>query len=312
VSRSLKAHILLVIITFIWGATFVVIKNALADMSPLLFNAVRMTLASAVLWVMFRKEMRQLTRDSVKAGAVVGIFLWLGYEFQTTGLKLTSASKSGFLTGLAVVLVPIFLAVFFRRRISRWTSFGVACASFGLYLLTVPATAAGTADWASMNLGDVLTLGCAVAFAFQIITIGRATQRHSFQQIATLQVAVCALLMILTVLFAANSSAPVQIEQSYAELTPRLVWALLITAIFATAVAFPVQAWAQQFLPPTHAALVFALEPVFAWVTSYVVLGERLGVRASIGAVLIMAGVLVSELMGSGPAELSELREETK
>jgi len=94
--------------------------------------------------------------------------------------------------------------------------------------------------------------------------------------------------------------------------TPRLVWALLITAIFATAVAFPVQAWAQQFLPPTHAALVFALEPVFAWVTSYVVLGERLGVRASIGAVLIMAGVLVSELMGSGPAELSELREETK
>src|SRR4051812_4662684 len=114
-SRSLKAHLLLVMVTLVWGATFVVIKNALREISPLLFNAVRMTLASICLAAIYWRPLLQLDKKVVRTGIGVGILLWLGYEFQTTGLKFTTPSKSGFLTGVSVVLVPLLLAAFWKR-----------------------------------------------------------------------------------------------------------------------------------------------------------------------------------------------------
>lgn len=289
-SRSLKAHILLVLVTLVWGATFVVIKNALADISPLLFNAVRMALATLCLWAVYFRQVSTISRSTFVAGAIVGVFLWLGYESQTVGLKLTTPSKSGFLTGVSVVLVPIFLALFGRRKVNHWTLAGVVAAFIGLFLMTVPASGGLGADWSSVNFGDVLTLGCAVAFAFQIIFLGRATQRHPFAQIAFLQTAVSTVLMFATV--------PV-VEKAFVTWSNQVIWAIVVTGVLGTAAAFAIQAWAQQFTPPTHTALIFALEPVFAWLTSYLVLDERLGLRASIGAFLILGGVLLSELKGS-------------
>ena len=140
-SRSLKAHILLVLITLIWGSNFVVIKNALADISPLFFNAVRMSLAAVVLMAVFYRELGRLTANSLRSGLLVGFFLFMGNELQTEGLKYTTPSKSAFLTGVSVVLVPILLAVFWKRSLNRWTSVGVVLALIGLYLLTIPATA---------------------------------------------------------------------------------------------------------------------------------------------------------------------------
>lgn len=292
-TRSTKAHILLVIVTFIWGATFVVIKNALTEISPLLFNAVRMTLASVCLAALYWRDIVTMQRATLRAGMFVGVFLWLGYEFQTSGLRLTTPSKSGFLTGVSVVLVPVLLALFWRRRINRWTLLGVVGAVAGLFLMTVPADGDRLADWSSVNLGDLLTLGCAVAFAFQIILLGRATERHPFKSIAFLQTATAAVLMALTV--------PV-IERAHSTWSWRVWAAIAVTGVLGTALAFTIQAWAQQFTPATHTALIFALEPVFAWLTSFVVGGERLGWRASAGALLILGGVVLSELKGgAGP-----------
>jgi drug/metabolite transporter (DMT)-like permease len=291
-SRALKAHLLLVLITIIWGATFVVIKNALSDITPLFFNAVRMLLASVCLLAIFWKQIRQIRRAAFWSGALVGVFLWLGYEFQTTGLRLTTPSKSGFLTGISVVLVPIFLAIFWKRKINHWTLLGVMAAFVGLVLMTVPAGENAWAEWSSVNAGDLLTLACAVAFAFQIIYLGRSTRVHPFQQIAFLQAAVAAALMIITV--------PL-VETVSVSWTPGVIWAIVLTGVLGTAVAFTVQAWAQQFTPATHTALIFSLEPVFAWLASYLVLHERLGARTATGAGLILAGVLVSELKGSTP-----------
>jgi drug/metabolite transporter (DMT)-like permease len=141
VSRSLKAHILLVLITLIWGSNFAVIKNALTDISPLFFNAVRMSLAAVVLAAIFHRELPRLTAGAVRGGCLVGLFLFVGNELQTTGLKYTTPSKSAFLTGVSVVLVPVFLAIFWKRGINRWTSVGVLLAFAGLYLLTVPSSA---------------------------------------------------------------------------------------------------------------------------------------------------------------------------
>ena len=248
--------------TVIWGATFVLIKDALTDISPLLFNAVRMTLAAVALLLIFRKEVVKLTRRAIRAGISVGVFLWAGFAFQTTGLKLTTPSKSAFLTGLAVVLLPVFLAIGWRRMINRWSALGVGAAFFGLYLLTVPASNGGGFSMATINQGDLLTIGCAIAFALQIIAMSRATSQHPFQQIAVLQVTVCAVLMLLSV---------PGLGRTYVIWSPKVIWAIAITGLVNTALAFSVQAWAQQFTPPTHTALIFSLEPVFAWITSYLV-----------------------------------------
>ncbi len=281
---------MLVLVTLVWGATFVVIKDALADISPLLFNAVRMTLAAATLSLIYRKDFVRISRGSLRAGVLVGIFLWLGYEFQTTGLQLTTPSKSAFLTGFSVMLVPVFLAIGWRRHVNRWTTAGVITALIGLYLMTVPAGNGGGLNLESINRGDLLTIGCAVLFALQIIFMGRAMQQYRFEEVATLQAIVAAVMMFLTV--------PV-VEQAHVIWSARVVWAILVTGLLGTAAAFTIQAWAQQFTPPTHTALIFLLEPVFAWITSYWVLGERLGLRAGIGAGLILLGILLSELRGS-------------
>lgn len=293
VSRTAKAHVLLILITLIWGVTFVVIKNAIQDVSPLLFNLVRMLLAAAALLLFYLRHVPRISRATLRASLPCGLFLWLGYEFQTTGLKLTTPSKSGFLTGVSVALVPVFLAIFWGKRLKAWTWAGVATVLAGMYLLTVPGGGAGNLGLLQgVNTGDVLTLGCAVTFAFQIIYVGRATREHPFEHIALLQAAICAVLMAATLPFIGR------IEPVYALWSPRVLWAIAITGLLGTAAAFTVQAWAQQFTSPTYTALIFALEPVFAWLTSLAVLGEHLGYRSGTGAALILGGILVAELKG--------------
>jgi drug/metabolite transporter (DMT)-like permease len=289
VSRSLKAHFLLVLMTLIWGSTFVLIKQALNDSSPLVLNAVRMALAAALLAVFYRKKMAALTKPALIAGVTVGFFLYLGYAFQTSGLRLTTPSKSAFLTGTSTVMVPLLLVAIWRTRIHLWRVAGIVLALAGLFLMTVPVGGAGRADFANVNLGDILSVGCAVGFAFHIVFVGRASQRFPFEQIAVLQVITAAALMAAT--------APL-LEKPHFHPTGTVIATVLITGIFGTAVAFTVQAWAQQFTPATHTALIFNLEPVFAWLTSFIYLKERLGVRAGAGALLILGGVLISELLG--------------
>jgi drug/metabolite transporter (DMT)-like permease len=296
VSRSVKAHVLLILVTLVWGATFVQIKDALTDVSPLLFNAVRMGLAAVVLAAIYLPRLKNVNRATLGAGALAGTFLWIGYEFQTTGLKLTTPAKSAFLTSISVVLVPIFLALFWRKRTSGWTALGVVLAFCGLYLLTVPAGGPqGLGDFHNVNRGDGLSLACAVAFGLQIIFLGRASSRYGFEPIAVLQTATAAALMF--------ASVPV-LEHAYLNWSAKVIAAILVTGLLGTAAAFTIQAWAQQFLPPTNTALIFSLEPVFAWLTAYVALGEKLELRSAVGAVLIVGGLLASELLGAaGPAQ---------
>lgn len=299
-SRSLKAHLLLLAATLVWGATFIVIKSALADATPLVFNAVRMTFAAVVLCVIFFRQLRHLPVGALRAGVEIGTLMWLGYEFQTAGLLYTSASKSAFLTGISVVLVPLLLAVFWRRHINRYTLAGVVAASIGLYLLCVPPGQG--LSLASLNRGDLLTLACAVAFAFQIIIVGRSAQHYDFAHLVPVEIAVCALWMLISI--------PIADRQGFIRFTPAMISALAVTALLGTVACFIVQAWAQRFTPPTHTALIFSLEPVFAGLTSYLLIGERLGSRALLGAALILTGVLASELLGHVQKPEEELAEE--
>ena len=298
--RSIKAHLLLVIVTFIWGSTFVLVKAALGDSSPLMLNSARMILAAVLLGVFYRKHLAGITRPALLMGSTIGFFLFLGYAFQTAGLKLTTPSKSAFLTGGSTVLVPLVMLGLWRTRIPIWRTVGIILAFAGLFLMTVPGGPQGLADFAKINRGDVLTIGCALAFAFQIVFLGRGSRRFPFEQMAVLQVAVAAVLMAIT--------APV-LEQPQFRLSETVILATIVTGVLGTAVAFTVQAWAQQFTPATHAALIFTLEPVFAWLTSFLYSGERLGLRAAFGALLILAGILLSELLGSVSGADDETRQ---
>jgi drug/metabolite transporter (DMT)-like permease len=299
-SRSLKAHLLLLGATFVWGATFMVIKAALADATPLVFNAVRMTFAAVVLCGLFFRQLRRIPVGAIRAGFEVGTLMWLGYEFQTAGLLYTSASKSAFLTGVSVVLVPLLLALFWRGHVNRYTLAGVFAALIGLYLLCVPPNQG--LSLASLNRGDLLTLACAVAFAFQIIILGRRAQHFDFVHLVPVEISVCALWMIISI--------PIADRHAFIRFTPSMLWALAVTALLGTVGCFIVQAWAQRFTPPTHTALIFSLEPVFAGLTSYIFLGERLGPRSFLGAALILTGVLASEILGHVQKPEEELAEE--
>lgn len=294
-SPTTLAHLLLLAVVFVWGATFVLIKDALQDASPLLFNLLRMTLAFFALAIVNYRQLRQISRRALFSGLAVGLFLAAGYQFQTAGLARTTPAKSAFITGLVVVFVPVLTIVPAFRPANtpapRWTTaIGALLAFAGLLLLT---TAAGTSFenlFVSIGPGDLLTLACAMAFAGHLLALAHASHRVPTSQLATLQIGVAALLMAITLPLGGRPHLSV---------TPRLLIALAITSLLATAAAFTIQSWSQQHLPPTHTAILLTLEPVFACLTSFLVLHEHLGHRSLLGAALILAGIAFIELMSA-------------
>lgn len=272
-----------------WGGTFVTVKGALSDSSVFMFLALRFTLAAIVLAMLTAKEWRTIDRRLVRGCLLLGFLMFTGFAFQTAGLTLTTASKSAFITGILVVLVPLFLAAFGQRRISIWIWGGVIAAVAGLYFLTVPAS-----GFSDLNLGDVLTLFCAALYAAHIITISHYAPLYSSRLLVFLQVAVTAVLSVAAVpLWSATGW-----EAPRVAWTPGLITAVVGTAVVATVGTLLGQVWAQKYAPPSHVALILTLEPVSAAVISYFVEGERLGPRAILGAALILAGILLAELKG--------------
>jgi drug/metabolite transporter (DMT)-like permease len=300
---KLRAYLLMLFVVAVWGSTFVLIKSALAHASPAAFNLARMTLAFAVMAVAYHRYWRGIRLWQLSAGAIVGLCLAGGYQFQTIGLVYTTPSKSAFITGLVVVLVPLFSSIPRLRppgaHPPRWNAFaGAALAFLGIILLTAPPAPAASAggnlvanllpDLNSINIGDMLTFGCAIGFAFHCIALGHVSPRIAFQPLALLQVGFCAVFMAVSLPF---------IERPKISWTPGLIAALAIAAVLATAAAFSIQSWAQSILPSTHTALLLTMEPVFAWLTSFVVIGERLGLRPACGAFIILSGIAVTELV---------------
>jgi drug/metabolite transporter (DMT)-like permease len=324
-SRSFRAHLLLFFVVAVWGSTFVLIKSALRDITPLLFNLLRMAIAFLCLAVVYRRQWKLITRAGWVSGSLLGLILAVAYQFQTSGLKLTTPSKSAFITGLTLVLVPLLSAVPGMRGrgtgAPAWNVWvGVLLAFAGVVLLAAPVVEGGGGgifvlpDLAGIGAGDLLTLGCAIAFTFHIVVQDRvsakelrsplsekpATGSHiglaaiPFEQLALLQLGFCAVIMAVT--------TPL-LEKPHIQLTGLVVVTLAVEAVLATAVAFTVQSWVQQFLAPTYLVLIYAMEPVFAWLTSLAILHQGLSTRAGCGALLILAGVLVAEFIGKKPVQ---------
>lgn len=292
-SPRFKAHAALLACSFLWGVTFVVVKNALADISVFAYLAARFVLgALPMIWI-YRDDLRKITRDEAWAGVQLGLFMFGGYAFQTAGIARTTPSKAAFITGLSVVLVPVFLAAFWRKKIGAWAWAGAAASFIGLYLLTVPET-----GLAELNRGDVLVMGCAVLYALQIILIARYTGKYSLGALSCLQVILSGVLATIAVPIL-NATGW---EHFFVRFTFQMEFGVMVTAMFTTALAYPLLVWGQRHTTATNTALILTFEPVFAAITSFLVLHERLGGRPLAGAALILAGICIAEWKGTIPS----------
>jgi drug/metabolite transporter (DMT)-like permease len=295
-----RADLALVAVSFVWGATFIMVKQAVGDMPVLLFLTLRFTIAAAVLAAIFGpRKNRPSIRPSLRPGIILGTLLFSGYVVQTFGLTLTSAAKTGFITGFYIPLVPIFGAMLYRKRPQSSEVAGVVLAFIGTALMSIQGNVL------SINRGDLLVAGCAVIYAFHIVLLGHFAAVADVAWLAVVQIATGAVLGWLTFWWAGPT---------HVLWTPAVWIALAVTSILATAFAFTTQTWAQKYTTATRAALIFSLEPVFAWITSYVAVGEVLTTRALAGAGFVLAGILMAELKPLRPGvhqPLSDSSDET-
>jgi drug/metabolite transporter (DMT)-like permease len=283
----------LLLVSAIWGATFVVIKDALQDASPYTFLALRFGLAALVLSPSLLLGRDRLAPGLLTGGAVGGLLLFAGYAFQTIGLQFTSASKAGFITGLSVVVVPLVSALVLRQRVSRSTTLGVALATVGLALLSLQ-------DDLSLQMGDLIVLCSAIAFGLHVLVLGHFAPRHHPLPLVAAQISTAALL--------SAASAILFERPSLGQLTAILP-AALFTGLLATAGAIVIQAVAQRFTTPVRTALVFTTEPIFAGLFAYLYAGEHLTPRALLGCAAILLGMLVAQ--ASPPRSSASLRTAT-
>ncbi|NNP77131.1 transporter [Acinetobacter sp. Ac_3412] len=281
-SQSPKAaQFALIFITMIWGGTFLAVQYALNFSSPMFFVGCRFAVAALVIFLISIKSMRGLTLKEGLAGTAIGIVIAIGYGTQTIGLQSILSSESAFLTALYVPLVPILMWVIFQKMPSIMTWVGTALAFTGLILLT------GN-GFSSINFsyGQVLTLICAFVIALEIILIGYFAGKVNLRRVTVIQLAVASCLSF--------ASMPLVGEHSI----PNFSWGLVIIAValgLASALIQFVMNWAQRIVDPTRAAIIYAGEPVWAGVIGRIA-GERLPLLALFGGVLVVLGVLVSEL----------------
>lgn len=279
-SRRIKAELALLAVSFIWGTTFVLVKEALSSIGPFTFLGLRFLAAFLFLALVTKSALSDFNRSTIKAGLIIGVFLLAGYLLQTLGLQFTTASKAGFITGLSVVIVPIIYSIYTLTWPSLASVVSVGLATAGLFLLTVE-------KGMYITSGDLLVLGCAFAFAMHIIMVDRYTRKYNPLVLTTIQIGFVAAVTLLLGLglepWPPVFSAPV-------------VEALVITSIPATALAFLIQNAMQKYTTPTRTAIILITEPVFAYGFAHFWAGETLALRGLVGCLLIITGMLLSEL----------------
>ncbi len=291
--EALRADAVLVGVTVIWGSTFVANRLVVTgEMPPLLFLLLRFTLAGVVLFLLARGRPRTpgLWADSLAVGGLTAV----GIAFQLAGQVYTTASKAAFITGLSVPLTAPVAYLVTRRRPSSENLAGLAIATAGFGVMAWPREVSG------INSGDLLVLVTALAYAYVVVRLSESSGRHDVRRFAAGQIAFAAATTLLLRLavqpFLGRPESVFRAEARPLVIDPKLVGLLLWMALAATVVTFLLMTWAQARMSATHAAVIYALEPVFAALLAAPILGERLSGRELWGGGLVLAGILVSEL----------------
>ena len=279
-SEKREAELLLIAITVVWGLTFSLVKKSLAEIQPFVFMAWRFWLAFIVTGLLCLKKLRVIDRGMLKAGLFLGVLLFASYAFQTFGLKYTTAGNAGFITGLFIVFVPVLSVLFLRHRPDLKSIAAVLVALVGLGFLSIQP------DF-RVNSGDYLVLACALSYSIHIILLDGYVKKFDLMLLTCLQMGFLAL----------SNTASGLIFEGFVLPRGWIVWlSIIICGVFASAVAFYVQGYAQKVLTPVRTSMVLIMEPVFSVLFGILLLGERLSRRGWLGCGLILAGMLLTEI----------------
>lgn len=266
---------LLLLVTFFWGLTFPLIYNSLAFVSPVLFLSLRFLLSSLLLLPFLRKK-NAFSRTNMKYGLIAGVFLFIGYYFQTVGLEYTTPAKSGIITGTYVVLIPVISYFYLRKKITRLDTIASVMAFAGLITMS-----AGSVSNTSVQLGDILTLICAIGYAFQIAYVSKYAKN--------LDSTVFTFYQILAVGILSTIAIPTY-PMSHQTINYYVVFTIFFTAIFAGVFGYYINTKALVFVEATTAGIIFVGEPIFAAITSVIINGEVLGPLGLVGgAIMVLA-----------------------
>jgi drug/metabolite transporter (DMT)-like permease len=280
--RTYLAELALVGIAAVWGLTFPMVQDAVAQIPTMTFLAYRFLPAAVIVAAVSRDELKRLSRDGWRAGALMGVFLTAGYVFQTLGLERTTSSNTGFITGLFVVLTPVLGALILHQRAGPLAWIAAVVSAAGLVLLT------GVAGGESNPSGDLLVLLAACSFSFHILTTDRAVKGHDVGALLVVQLAVCGTFCFAVAAAGGDIRAP----------DTTVVWsALAVTSLVASALGFFVQTYAQRHASPARTALILASEPAFAGLFAYLLKGETLDAVQWVGAALILGAIVAVQLI---------------
>lgn len=276
---------MLTAVAAIWGGAFTSMKGTLERLDVNSFLTWRFAIATIFLIILKPSVLRRFNRDFLKKGALVGFFLGSGYIFQSFGLTLTTVSNTGFITGLYVVLTPIVAAIFLKKNITRIEWFAVFMATLGLALLSL--------NGFSFGLGEFLVLVSALFFALHIVGLGEWSKGLDTYALTVLQLGTCAVLTFAASLKSGFKAPP----------DSGVWWSIIYTALFATALAFIVQTWAQSFIKPSSVAVILAMEVVFAAAFGIWLLSEPLTLRIALGGLLVIASMYLIILLDQRKTE---------
>jgi drug/metabolite transporter (DMT)-like permease len=288
--KQYKAEFLLLFITLIWGGTFSIVKTALKDVSPLVFLGVRFGVSTILYVVFFRVNLKDFNYSVWRDGLIVAFFLFAGFAFQTVGLKYTTASKSGFITGMLVIFTPIAQLIIERKPPKVGNLIGIFLVMLGLLFLTSDEGSIENFIYSlggNFTIGDFLTLLCAIMFALYVVFIDIYSKRHQTGKLVFIQLAFTSVFSFLISPF---------FEDVKLNLNLGFFLAIAYTSIFATILATHIQTEYQKYTTPTRASVIFTMEPVFSAIIARIFLNEKFSPFALLGSFLMVSGLLVSEL----------------
>lgn len=278
--KSLYADLSMLIVAIIWGGGFVAVKDALNTITPFYIMTLRFLISAVLMCIIFFKRIKKITKKDIKGGSIVGVFLFLGFAFQTVGLKYTSAGKQAFLTGTYVIIVPFLYWIFMRKRPSKYSFIGAFLTIIGIGMISIQSKL-------NINLGDMLTLICAVFFALQIVAIEFFTKDIDPIILTVVQLSLSAILSFI---------CTVSFESVIQPLNKQAIFSILYLGVFSTMIAFIIQNVAQKYTYSTHAAIILSLESVFGLLLSVILLHEVLTVKMIIGCALIFIAIITTEV----------------
>ena len=293
--KKYTGEIALLFNTLIWGGTFALIKNAFTDISPLLFLALRFSMATLILFPFVYSRLIVANKKTILAGSILGAFYFSGFAAQTFGLNLTTATKSGFITGTFVVFIPILQLIIEKRKPKWYNLVSVLLVLIGLIMLS--SKGENVIDLfkqlgSDFNFGDILTLLCALLFAFQVVYVDVFTKKYDYLPMVFVQLFITGVGgFILSFIFSFTALETIRFTINF-----NVISAILYTSIFASIIATVIQLKYQKTVSPTKAGIIFSIELIFAAMFAYFLLSENISNFGLAGCVLIFSGLIISEV----------------